>query len=56
VVGAAQPLIPVLAVAGVVVWKPRHPNHLAMVAAGAGAAEEQAVLNDPPLTLPCHGH
>lgn len=51
-------LLPILAlVVEAVVGLPHHRNRLAM-AAGAVVvvAEEQAVPNDPPLTLPCHGH
>jgi hypothetical protein len=51
-------LLPILAlvVEAVVVGLPHHRNRLAMAAGAVVAAEEQAVPNDPPLTLPCHGH
>lgn len=60
VVGAAEVAaqsLPILAlVVGAVVVEYQHQlNRLAM-AAGAVVAEEQAVPNGPPLTLPCHGH
>jgi len=54
---AAQSL-PILAlVVGAVVVEYQHQlNRLAMAAGAVVAAEEQAVPNGPPLTLPCHGH
>jgi hypothetical protein len=48
--------IPVLAVVAVVVEQYQPLLLPQPVVAGAVVAEEQAVPNDPPLTLPCHGH
>lgn len=49
--------LPILAlVVEAVVGLPHHRNRLAMAAGAVVVAEEQAVPNDPPLTLPCHGH
>ena len=57
VVAALSLPILALVVEAVVVGLPHHRNRLAMAAVAAVvAAEEQAVPNDPPLTLPCHGH
>ena len=57
VVVVIQQTLPTLAlVVGAVVVEYQHQlNRLAMVVV-AVVAEEQAVPNDPPLTLPCHGH